>query len=142
MLPARLAASLAFASLSLALAGCAEKNPITPGTYTARAAPHTGVEIAVAPDKKSVSFRLPGGAVVKRSARPWEEARWPTLCPRGMKDTSSEVLDLGPDPLQLGAARIERPVLVANCLHKPVLELMSLDAEGKPEKPEVAAFER
>lgn len=138
----RKVASATLLLASLASTACSARNPIDAGSYTSHAAPHAGIQITVAPDKQMVTFTLPGGATVKRSAKPWDPSRWPMLCPRGLKDTASEVLDLGPEPLELAGTKIERPALVADCLHKPILELMSRDAQGQLVKPAIAAFER
>lgn len=127
---------------SLASAACSARNPIDPGAYTSHAPPYVGMQVSVSPDKQTVTFALPGGPTVKRSAKAWDPSKWPTLCPRGLKDTSSEVLDLGPDPLELAGTKIERPVLVADCTHKPILELMGLDTRGEVIKPAMASFER
>ncbi len=135
-------AILAVSAAALAASGCSAKNPVEPGTYTSHEAPHADIRLTVDSNKESVTFAMPGGGEVKRKAVAWEASKWPTLCPRGMQDTSSEVLDLGDAPLELAGTRIERPVLVANCLHKPILELMSRDAGGEIVKPEIVAFER
>ncbi|MCU0654035.1 MAG: hypothetical protein MUF64_01680 [Polyangiaceae bacterium] len=56
-------------------------------------------------------------------------------------DTSSEVLDLGPEPLELGGTRLEKPVLFAHCLGKPVVALGTLEADGRP-SPTALEFEK
>jgi hypothetical protein len=136
----RPAAALALAVLTLP--ACSHRNVIAAGTYTAHSAPVAGAQLAIGADKREVTFTLPGGPPVKRSAAAWEASRWPTLCPRGLKDTASEVLDLGPEPLQLGAIRVEHPLVVANCLGAPAVGLHSLGSDGEPTKPGTAAFER
>lgn len=139
--PLRRAAALLWLA-ALTLPACSARNHIQAGAYTGRKAPFSGVQLSIDAAKREVTFTAPGAPPVKRSAQAWDDARWPMLCPRGMKDTSSEVLDLGPEPLQLDATRVEHPLLVADCLGKPIVDLMSLGADGKPDKPEVGEFER
>lgn len=127
--PARASTLIAGA---LALSACSEINTIAPGTYTSRGGPLAGARVEVNADKSSVTITPAAGPAIKRTARAWERSRWPMLCPRGLKDTSSEVLDLGPDPIVMGATRVERPVLVANCVKKPIVELRPLGADGRP----------
>lgn len=129
--------------LSLLLVGaCSERNPVATGTYTSPGPAASGVVLTIDAAKARVSFTVPGGAPVERVGAPRDPARWPTLCPRGMKDTSSEVVELGAEPLAVGDVRVERPALVANCLGKPEVELYSLDESGAPVKPPAAVFRR
>lgn len=127
---------------ALALPACSNRNHIQPGSYLAKAPPVAGAELAIDAGKREVTFTLPGAAPLKRSSTPWDGAKWPMLCPRGMTDTASEVLDLGPEPLQLGSARVAHPLLVANCLGKPRVEVWALGPDGRPSPPEAASFER
>ena len=116
----------ALAALSCAsLAGCAQRNQITPGAYTGGA-----VQLSVDAAKREVVFTQPGIAPVRRAATAWDLARWPNLCPRGTSDTRSEVLDLGAEPLELGTVRVEHPLLVADCVGKPAIDLSGVDASG------------
>jgi hypothetical protein len=128
-------------ALALPLAACSATNPIELGTYTGKKPPLAGVSVVIATDKKQVTFTTSSGAIT-RAATPWARDKWPTLCPRGLKDTSSEVLDLGPEPLEIGGARVDHPVLVADCLHRPSLDLMSLGKDGEPVKPGVGELWR
>ena len=136
-----IARSLAVAVV-LPLVACSATNPIELGTYTGNRAPLAGVRVAIAEDKRQVSFTPATGAPIPRAATAWSRERWPTLCPRGLKDTSSEVIDLGPEALEIGGVRVDHPLLVANCLHKPAVELMSLGADGAPTKPSVGELYR
>lgn len=126
------------------VSACAERNSVVPGTYATQgeaSAAAPAVRLTIAAGKTEVSFAT-GASVVKRAATPREQAKWPTLCPRGMKDTSSEVLDLGDEPLVLGALRVERPALVAECLGKPVVELRTRDVDGRGLGPTRLSFAR
>lgn len=138
--PHLLAAALGLGAL--VLPACSARNHILAGSYTAGNAPAAGVQLAIAADKREVTFTPPGAPVLKRSAQVWDPSKWPMLCPRGLKDTRSEVLDLGPEPLQLGSTRIEHPLLVADCLGKPIVDLSSLGADGSPTKPPIVEFAR
>jgi hypothetical protein len=133
---------LALALVAFVLPACSNRNHLAAGAYTARNPPVAGVALAIDAGKRKVTFTPPGAAPVERSAAAWDEARWPTLCPRGMTDTASEVLDLGPEPLVLGSTRVEHPLLVADCLGKPRVGLHARGADGQPVKPEAATFER
>jgi hypothetical protein len=137
----RIALSTVLASVGL-LVGCAQRNALAPGDYVAHKTPLVDAKVSIVADKHEVTFSVPGAGPVKRSATAWDLSRWPTLCPRGMHDTRSEVLDLGPEPLVLGATKVERPVLVAECLGHPIVELMSVGADGAPHNPSVVSFER
>lgn len=128
----------------LAASACAERNAVVPGTYATKgeaSAAAPAVRVTIAETKAEVSFAT-GASVIKRTATPREQAKWPMLCPRGMKDTSSEVLDLGDEPLVLGAMRVERPALVAECLGKPIVELRTRDLDGKGLGPMRLSFAR
>ncbi len=138
--PNLVAAALGLASL--VLPACSARNHIQPGSYTASKPPAVSVQLAIAADKRQVTFTPPGAPALERSASVWDPSRWPMLCPRGLKDTSSEVLDLGPEPLQLGATRVEHPLLVANCLGKPIVDLRALGSDGQPTQPAIVEFER
>jgi hypothetical protein len=146
--PNPVAAALGLAACGLAslvLPACSARNHIQPGSYTASRPPGAsarGVQLAIAADKSHVTFTPPGAPALERSASAWDPSRWPMLCPRGLKDTSSEVLDLGPEPLQLGATRVEHPLLVANCGGKPIVDLRALGSDGRPTQPAVVEFER
>jgi hypothetical protein len=135
-------ATAAVALAVLALPACSNRNYIQPGSYTAKVPPVAGAVLSIDPDKREVTFTLPGAAPLKRSSTAWDSAKWPTLCPRGMTDTASEILDLGPEPLQLGSTRVEHPLLVANCVGKPRVELWPLGADGRPVPPGAAMFDR
>lgn len=136
--------SLPGALLGLSLVACSsDVNHLVEGTYTCKKGPLSGAQVSFDNTKTSVRIAAPGAAPVRRTGKPWDRSRWPTLCPRGMTDTSSEVIDLGAEPLALGSVKIDHPVLVANCLKKPALELRSLGADGKvgPFNPDLE-FER
>lgn len=123
------------ALLAVALPACSDLNLVAPGVYTASADEAKGVSVSISDDKRTVTFQVPGSAPVTRSATVWDKSRWPNFCPHGMKDGRSEILDLGPDPLVLGKIRVEKPVLAADCMHHPVVNLMPQrpnDAPGPP----------
>ncbi len=77
----------------LALPACSARNHIQPGAYTASKPPAASVQLAIAADKREVTFTPPGAPALTRRAQAWDPSKWPMLCPRGLKDTSSEVLD-------------------------------------------------
>ena len=124
------------------LAGCSERNPIQPGVYTAKAGPIAGTKVTIDAEKSSIVFAPPTGASITRKSMAWVPARWPMLCPRGMKDTRSEVIGLGDDPLVIGTLTVTRPVLVGDCLGKPIVDLMSLGADDRPQNPPIVELER
>src|SRR5690349_10170602 len=88
--PRLLAAALGLCALLLP--ACSARNHIQAGSYTASKAPAAGVQLAIAADKREVTFTSPGAPALKRSAQAWDPSKWPMLCPRGMKDTASEIL--------------------------------------------------
>lgn len=134
------------ALLLVSLPACAERNTIAPGDYVSAPDPAAsvtvpGVRLTIAPGKTEVAFTS-GTSVIKRSATAREQGKWPTLCPRGMKDTSSEVLDVGGGPVVLGPVRVEQPALVAQCTGKPIVELREREPDGKGVGPTRVSFAR
>ncbi|MFO0756225.1 MAG: hypothetical protein U0359_07020 [Byssovorax sp.] len=126
----------------LALPACSARNTLEPGAYTGKAPPASSVTLTIPADKKKVTFTVAGGAPFERSAEAWPPEKWPMLCPRGLKDTRSEVLDLGVAPLVLGPTTVTHPLLVANCLGKPAVDVMSVDSAGEIVKPEAMELSR
>ncbi len=128
---------------ALILPACAKTNYLQAGSYTARKPEGSNVVLTIDADKLRVTFTPPGAPALKRRAEAWDRSKWPTLCPRGMVDSSSEVLDLGPEPLQLGATRVDHPLLVANCVGQPSVDLRSMSADGAPKSgPAPVVFDR
>jgi hypothetical protein len=126
--------SLVLASSLAALASltaCADRNPLDTGIYTAKEAPFAGAKLEIAADKKKVTITLPGAPPIERAASAWEMEKWPQLCPRGMKNTGSEVLELG-GPLTVGGKTFPTPVVIADCTHKPLVNLTTVAADGRP----------
>lgn len=132
----RALARLALASSVVALSapsGCSDRNPLATGVYTAKQPPFAGATLDVAADKASVTITLPGEkAPIKRAATPWPTDKWPQLCPRGIKNTGAEVLDLGPDPLVVGGRTFDKPVVITDCMHKPIVNLTTVESDGRP----------
>lgn len=123
------------------LAGCGAKLvKLEPGTLQCKSGAHAGLSVTVAADK--VVFTPASGPPITRPVKAWPQDKWPNLCPAGMQAIRPEVVELGPDPLVLGAVEIKAPLLVADCRGGTSVSLKPTDPQGGASGPEVARFER
>ena len=113
--------------------GAYENHELTPGP----------LRLDVDRAASTITFTRPGAPAIVRPARALDRDKWPTRCRMNFKSARTELLDIGPDPLDLGGKKVERPVVLAGCYRSNEVELESLGADGSPDSSVfVTAFHR
>jgi hypothetical protein len=131
---------IAFAALALAtilLSACSldRRASVEDGTYTVL---HGGAvrylavareihSLEIDRDQNLMTLTLRDGSQIVASFVPRNRKDWPDGCPTNIYSTRMEVLDVEQDPLTIGQATINQPVLVRDCPSEPVRLVLRSD---------------
>jgi hypothetical protein len=127
----------ALALVTVLLAGCSLDRwvEVEPGEY---AVTHDGSTANMAAARKTqrldidrdeglMVLTLVDGSEIVTSFVPRDRKEWPAGCPTNINSTRMEVLDIVRDPLTIGDATFNRPVLVRDCPRDPVRIVLRAD---------------
>lgn len=126
------AIAVAIAALALVgvlVAGCSMYRwaGVEPGEYTVvyDGAPATLPaareiqKLEIDRESRLMALTLVDGSEIVASFIPRDRTEWPAGCPSNINSTRMEVLDIEPDPLAIGGATINHPILVRDCPPDP-----------------------
>jgi hypothetical protein len=71
-------------------------------------------------DESLMVLTMIDGSEIVAALVPRDRTEWPAGCPTNIHSTRMEVLDIVPDPLNIGATRLSNPILVRDCPPAPV----------------------